>query len=849
MPADGYNPTMVPKSSISVLFALCAGLTDFASADPVPLGDRLLVDVLADYEALDYTFTYSSELVRRHTRIATEPAPGDAIARLRESLATLGLQLLETADDRSYLVVAGPIVATLDPSKPRRVAGRVTDADTGRPLAGARVEIDGIVTRTDHDGRFALDIHQPRGLSASLSGYASKTVPMAEHAQSSADLALALEPSVEEVVVAASRYRIGKRGALSRHVLDDALLVNLPEIGDALRVVNRLPGARTIGISAIPRVRGGFADETLVLFNHVELLEPVHLKDFHGLFSGLDPRVIKSIDVYTGGFPARYGNRMSGVLDIAPAEPPPRPAGALTLSLFNIGAMAQGPTAGGRGGWALSARRGTLDAIARQLERNVGTPSFHDAYGRFGWAFDPRTHVDAGLIIYNDDVEAIDDESPHSEHAFSNYRNTYAWTQLRREWTDTAHTRTLLSYADIRHGRSGSAHGVGPHGGRGTVDDLRRFRILDVAQTATVVRSGWSAEFGGGVRLANGRYDYLASGRRGALARILGRPRDLHYRVRARPEGWAGHLFGSVAVTPWRAVRVEAGVRWDRQTYGVGADQISPRLALRYDIDASTAVTVAAGSFSQPQGIHELQVEDGQSGFQQPQNAHHFIAGVDRAFSRLGVQVHAEIYVKRFTRLKRRFENPLHALVLLPELAPDRLSSHPSAARARGAELTVRYRPSRVLNAWFSYTRGEAEDRVDHQWRPRRWDQTHSVSAGLVRTTDRWSAAVTFLWHDGWRTTRLPPLIREGTMLRPDWNAERLPAFASLDLRISRTWRWVAHGLTVFAECANILDRTNVGAVEYELFRDPSIDGFGVAEDPRKLFPVVPSIGLVWEFR
>ena len=444
MPSDGYNPTMVPKSSISVLFALCTGLTGIVSADPVPLGDRLLVDVLADYEALGYTFTYSTELVHRHTRIAAEPPPGDAFARLRGGLATLGLQLLETGEDRSYVVVRGPIAATVDAAKPRRVAGRVTDADTGRPLAGARVEIDGIVTRTDRDGRFALDIHQPRGLSASLSGYASKTVPVAEHPQSPADedLALALEPSVEEVVVAASRYRIGKRGALSRHVLDDALLVNLPEIGDALRVVNRLPGARTIGISAIPRVRGGFSDETLVLFNHVELLEPVHLKDFHGLFSGLDPRVIKSIDVYTGGFPARYGNRMSGVLDIAPAEPPPRPAGALTLSLFNAGAMAQGPAAGGRGDWALSARRGTLDAIARQLERNVGTPSFHDAYGRFGWAFDPRTHVEAGLIIYNDDVEAIDDESPHSEHAFSSYRNTYAWTQFRRVLTDGAHTRS-----------------------------------------------------------------------------------------------------------------------------------------------------------------------------------------------------------------------------------------------------------------------------------------------------------------------------------------------------------------------------------------------------------------------
>ena len=792
--------------------------------------------------------------MRRHTRIIGEPPPGDGVARLRNGLATIGLRLRDAPGVRAYRIVAAPIELTAEPTDPQRVAGRVTDADTGRPLAGVRVEIDGTVTSTDTYGRFVLEIRRPRGLSAFLRGYAPKTVPVAESAQPRADglpeLAVALEPNIEEVVVAASRYRIGKRGTLSRHVLDDALVVGLPDIGDALRIVNKLPGARTIGISAIPHVRGGLRDETLVLFNNVELLEPVHLKDFHGLFTGLDPRVIKSIDVYTGGFPARYGNRMSGVLDIEPADPPPRLAGALTLSLFNAGAMAYGPAAGGRGDWALSARRGTLDVVARRLERNVGTPSFHDAYGRFGWEFDPRTYLDVGLILYNDDVEAIDDVGPHGEHAFSSYRNTYGWTQLRREWPEGVHTRTLLSYATIRHGRSGSALGSSPDWSGGTVEDRRRFRILDIEQDATLVRGGWSAEFGGGARLASGRYDYRASGHRGALAGLLGQPRELHHQVRARPEGWTGHLYGSVSLKPWQAVRVEAGVRWDRQRFdNVGADQVSPRVSVRYDIDAATAITVAAGSFSQPQGIHELQVEDGLSRYQQPQTAHHFIAGVDRSFAALGLQIHAEVYVKRFTRLKRRFENPMHPLVLLPELAPDRSSSHPSAARARGAEITVRYRPSHTLNAWFSYSRGEAEDRVDRRWIPRRWDQTNSVSSGLVWTTDRWSAAATFLWHDGWRATRLPSFIPEGTMLTPNWNAERLPAFASLDVRISRTWRWPPHELTVFAECANILDRANVGAIEYELLRDPELGGFAIAGDPRKLFPVVPSLGFVWEFR
>lgn len=93
--------------------------------------------------------------------------------------------------------------------------------------------------------------------------------------------------------------------------------------------------------------------------------------------------------------------------------------------------------------------------------------------------------------------------------------------------------------------------------------------------------------------------------------------------------------------------------------------------------------------------------------YQRPAARAPLTAGVDRVFPDLGLQIHAEVYV-----------NPLHALGLLPELAPDRLSVVPSAARTPGAEATVRYRPSRTLNAWFSYSRGEAEDRVESQCQP-----------------------------------------------------------------------------------------------------------------------------------
>ena len=843
---------MVFARSLIALVALSTGLHGDAADLPIPLGGRLLLEVLADYDQAGYTFIYSTELVRRRTRLAHEPPPGDPISRLRAGLAGEGLRLQPDSRSDVYRIVAGgPGPEAKRHSETTRLSGQITDATTGRPLAGARIEVGDATATTGPDGRFIVETHRPAGLYASHSGYGPKTVdiggPTASHGPH--ELVLSLEPIIEEVVVAASRYRIGKHGGLSRHLLDDALVDNLPNSADALRVVNKLPGARTVGVSAIPHFRGGLRDETLVLFNNVELIEPVHLRDFHGPFSGIDPRAIDAIDVYTGGFPVRYGNRMSGVLDIAPAEPAADLAAALTISVLNAGAAALGRLADGRGDWTLSARRGNLDVVAERLERQIGTPYFHDAYGRFTWDFDPGTHVDAGLMLYEDDVEFIDAQNGVGEHAFSGYRNTYGWAQLRHG-SSSVDTRTLISYATIRHGRTGSVTHGASEGDGGWVDDRRRFRILDLTHQTTFAREGWSAELGVGTRLATGRYDYLATGRRAALAELIGQPIDLQVDVRTRPEGWAGHAYGSVQVVPWHPFTIEAGLRLDRHDIAHRAyNQLSPRLAAKLELDASTVLSFAAGSFSQPQGIHELQVEDGVSRYQAPQRAQHFVAGLDQGYPSIGLQIHAEVYLKRFTKLKQRFENPMNPFVLLPELAPDRTRVDASAARARGVEITLRYRPSERMNAWLSYSRAEAEDRIDSRWRLRRWNQAHSFSGGVVWTGDPWTASATLLWHDGWRTTDLRAFVAEGATTKPAWNGERLPAFATLDVRISRTWRWRPHAVTVFAECSNLLNRANVGAVEYTVLDHPRQDDFTLVADPRSLFPVVPTVGLLWEYQ
>ena len=73
-------------------------------------------------------------------------------------------------------------------------------------------------------------------------------------------------PSIEEVVVSSSRYRLFSSHTVSNNLFNAAQLQQRPVVGnDVSRVVNQLPGSATVGLSARPRVRGGNEDETLIL--------------------------------------------------------------------------------------------------------------------------------------------------------------------------------------------------------------------------------------------------------------------------------------------------------------------------------------------------------------------------------------------------------------------------------------------------------------------------------------------------------------------------------------------------------------------------------------------------------
>lgn len=808
-----------------------------------------LVRVLEAYEEAGFRFVYASDLIRRDQRLRIDLQGGLSIPRLQAALHTIGLAL-DGTDDASgittWYILPEPVTG-----QGAAVQGRVTDAFSGEPLAGVRVEIADQVVFTDADGHFQLAAGGDPPLQVSRSGYRAVEVPMDERLDALFEITLEADGRLEEVVVVSSRYALEKGNGASVHTLTAQDFEKVPGFGDdALRLASRLPGTASIGLSARPYVRGGLQDETLILFNDVELLEPFHLKDFQSVFSGFNPSVIQSVDVYTGGFPVRYGDRMSAVMDIEPFNDITGFGADVMLSFLSASAAVVGTMANDRGNWALSARRGNLDLVLDVLDPGSGDPEYSDYFGSISYALNRATELEVGFILYDDNVELQDLDDGDGELSRSIYRNGYGWMQLHRQWSERMDSSTVISYGDISNDRDGFINDDDLEEGTSRLRDERHFQLWRLGHRQYLqVNDRLSLEFGGRLYYQKGSYKTQAVIERGVLADLIGLPQIETRQVDRKPAGTSGGLYGSMRYLPVRWLSLEAGVRWDYQDYTERfAQQVSPRLSALVELGADTQMRLSAGRFYQAEQIQELQAADGVHIYQSAQHADHYIIGLQHRFGDSGLSMRLEAFHKQFRDPKRRYENLFNPLVLMPELASDRVPVMPEKARARGIEVSLAYQPVAWFNSWLGYTHAYADDDLHGSWVQRGWDQRHTVSLGMAWEPGNWTVSGALLWHSGWQTTLLPPALSADQLPQLERNADRLPDYASLDLRIARTWRWQDQSLSVFFELTNTLNRENVGAYEYDVEEDEVTGGYLLPREAVTLLPRIPNLGLRWTF-
>jgi len=656
-------------------------------------------------------------------------------------------------------------------------------------------------------------------------------------------------PSLEAIVVTASRYSLATDVPDAHQFLTQTEVAAMPRFADdALKAVHRLPGAASNGMSGLAHMRGGEENETEVVFDGLPLIQPFHLRLIQSPTSVLDERVVDSMDVYTGGFTAEYGDRMSSVVDIRSVHPEADQHYELGISNFHFNGLAAQRFDDGQGQWLAALRASNLDLTADLINFDLGEPHYLDGYGRLDYDFNEDTHASLHVLAARDRIDITNRAG--TESASAHYRNSYAWATLEHRFSPQLSGRAQLSFTDVESEREGVVDD--PSNRLGAFDDRRDNDVLGIKLDGSWSGERWLHRFGVEMRSLRATYDYT-----GHVNFFSGypfpdsTPSSVQRDLAPRPTGDYYAAYATTRVRVTDDLTAELGLRWEDATYVPDAGhELGPRVNLLYRLSPDTRLRASWGRYLQFQGIEELQVEDGVATFHTAQHADHAVLGAEHDFAH-GFGLRVEAYRKEYGGLGTRYESLFDPLSLAPELRWDRVAIQPRSSHVEGVEALLSRRGEGPWSGWFSYAWSRAQDHVGDRDVLRSWDQTNTLQGGVTWADAGWTVTLAGSYHTGWPLT--PVSVVQGTtgptvVLGPR-NTIRYDDFASLDVRASREFRFGRSTLDVFLEVTNLLDRRNPCCVDYEFEeQDDGDSSVEVSRQFRRWLPLVPSFGVLWKF-
>lgn len=291
---------------------------------------------------LNFTVAFDSREMEKHKVSGTYNLrnPEDILAQL---LQNTGFKAEKKFGN--YLII--PETPELAPATPVfcRISGLVTDQISGEQLPHASVflPMQNLFLATSVNGTFTFRIPAVQSLRLNIQymGYQSVDSTFAI-TDTTTILTFRMKQKnmeLEQVQVRKARLKmIDQNKEASHSTINPVGFVNLPNMGetDIFRTIQLLPGVGYAENSSALNIRGGTADQNLVLFDGFTLY---NLDHFFGTFSSVNPNVVKDIQIFKGGFDSRYGERLSGIIDITGKtgnKYSPKVSGGLNLISGNL---------------------------------------------------------------------------------------------------------------------------------------------------------------------------------------------------------------------------------------------------------------------------------------------------------------------------------------------------------------------------------------------------------------------------------------------------------------------------------------------------------------------------------
>ncbi len=726
-------------------------------------------------------------------------------------LSTLNLAGLKDTD----VLIVGDSTNAVS-GVPVTIRGVIRNGQTSEPLLGASIYIDELAsgTVTNVAGRFSLQL-LPGDYHVRVSHVTLKEEAKRMFVFGPGDFTMDLYEKtieLEGVTIAGQAPDINVKGIQMGTVqlqVEDVkkLPAFLGEV-DIMKSLTLLPGVSTVGEGTTGlNVRGGTADQNLILLDQAPVYNTSHLFGFFSIFS---PDATDDVTIYKAGIPANLGSRASSVVEVKQKSGSKEKFGAQGgIGLIASRVMAEGPIQEGKSSFLIAARRSYVNYLFDtfiKVEELVGNKAgFWDLSGKLDFSLTDRLSLKASGYVSKDNFTIANESSFDYQNAlgsaelgyvfsedllgglsvgYSNYQYQLGDLQLADPYKVASGVGQLDLKADITKYTDKQTIQVGA----GTIfygfKPGERTGIADNTQIVPVSLPEQQSQetflFANDEININDNWS-LMLGLRYSMYRSYG-PSDVYVYSGERP-GRTSTLTDTLVFGSNETIKKYGG--------------LEPRLSLRYSIDDETSLKASYNRIyqyihlvSNTTAITPYDIWMGSNYYIKPLIGDQYSIGYFKNYSDNTWETSAELYYKNIDNLVDYKDGA--DLVLNSTIETELIQG---AGMAYGLELMVKKSKGK-LKGWASYTYsrtlrkmqgGDVESTINKgNWFPSYYDKPHDLTlSGSYKMTRRWTASSNFTYSTG-RPFSVPEngFLFDGVLVGnyTERNNGRIPDYHRLDL-------------------------------------------------------------------
>jgi hypothetical protein len=661
-----------------------------------------------------------------------------------------------------------------------RISGVVRDSQERLPLAHVMVLPDSIAGVADRDGKFTVTVPAGRKtVTASFTGYRPLSVTLEAARDTVIQLVLTTSSKqLDEVVITSQRMvqeEILQSTRTGTNVLKPSDITSIPVLGgeaDPIKVLQLMPGTvRGVEGSSDLFVRGGAADQNLVLLDDATIYNTSHLFGFVSVFN---PDILQSVESVNGGFPANYGGRLSSILNVTTQSD----LASSTHVSGDIGLIAsrlyiEQPIVKDKASFWIAGRRTYIDQVVKAVGEELPY-FFYDINAKVMWSVTPRDDISASFYSGEDILDIFRDRDNNGRGFLTTYESG----------NNSQSVRWRHRFADGWEGTLSLLHTAYRYNIQNRFEDNRLLAFSDIDDIGTRVSMNKQTRSGAWIRTGFDwtRHNVSPSvlNTSGSLSELVASTTSVGRQ--AHEMAWYAHYEWSLSKR-WLA---NAGLRTSmalvrNRTFAFP----EPRLSLRYALDDHQALKFSYARMVQY--MHRISNSAVTSPTDvwypvtervQPQTAHHVAVAWQRSFPSTGVFVSIESYYKYMNNLVGLEEGT--NLFLDTDFEPRLIQGK---GRAYGLEVLLRKETGK-LTGWISYTLSRSTRQFDAvnqgQWFPSRYDRRHNGAIVLQYALhQRWSVSLVWEFISGARFT---PVIGQYVVTAPsNTGVVLLPVYAPIN--------------------------------------------------------------------